>query len=60
MSIINLLIGDYDINVSPDKREIYFKNTEVVIKTLKNCMELFIDQERSTSKMVIFKIKSYH
>ena len=60
MSIINILIEDYDINVSPDKREIYFKNTEAVIKTLKNCMELFIDQERSTSKMVILTIKSYH
>jgi DNA mismatch repair ATPase MutL len=40
------------VNLSPDKKEIIFKDPELVYDSIKNTIEEFIENYRSNSKMV--------
>jgi len=54
--ILNLTIApeEYDINISPDKKEIVFKKTNAIYDEFKKFFEGFLEEQKATSKMVKF------
>jgi DNA mismatch repair ATPase MutL len=51
--ILMNFLDEFDINVTPDKREIVFKNPQSVYDCMKKCFEEFHEKVRSSSKLVV-------